>query len=89
MNRRASRPTAKRAPGRRYPDLATYITETGDTQEQIADAVGATQAHVSRIVSGDAVPRPRLAARLAEYAHVPLDSFTRTYLAKQSRAAAN
>lgn len=73
-------------PRRRYPDLATYIAESGDTQEHIAAQVGASQAHVSRIASGEIVPRPLLAARLAEYARIPLDSFTRAYLAKQDVA---
>jgi transcriptional regulator with XRE-family HTH domain len=66
-----------------FPDLATYIAETGDTQANIAAQVGASQAHVSRIAHGAIVPRPRLAARIAAHAHIPLDSFTRVYLAKQ------
>jgi transcriptional regulator with XRE-family HTH domain len=65
-----------------YPDLATYIKESGDTQAAIAKAVQAKQAHISRIASGELVPRPALAARLASYAHIPLDSFIRVYLAK-------
>jgi transcriptional regulator with XRE-family HTH domain len=73
--------------GRRYPDLATYIAESGDTQQHIAARVGASQAHVSRIAAGEIVPRPFLAARLAEYAKVPLDSFTRVYLANRHAAA--
>ena len=69
-----------------YPDLATYIAETGDTQANIAARVGASQAHVSRIAHGEIVPRPLLAARLAAHARIPLDSFTRVYLAKQGAA---
>lgn len=72
---------------RRYPDLATYIAKSGDTQQHIATRVGASQAHVSRIAAGEIVPRPVLAARLAEYARVPLDSFTRVYLANRHAAA--
>jgi len=66
----------------RFPNLATYIAETGDTQEHIAARVGSTQAHISRIANGDAIPRPLLAARLASYCRIPLDSFTRVQLAK-------
>lgn len=69
-------------PRDRFPDLATYIAETGDTQEHIAARVGTTQAHISRIAHGDAVPRSLLAARLATYCRIPLDSFTRVQLAK-------
>lgn len=72
----------------RFPDLATYLKETGDTQDHLAREVGTTQAYISRIASGDAVPRPRLAARLALYARVPLDSFTRVHLAKHAARVA-
>lgn len=65
-----------------YPDLATYIAESGDTQEGVAEAVKASQAQVSRIAAGELVPRPALAMRLATYARIPLDSFIRVYLAK-------
>jgi transcriptional regulator with XRE-family HTH domain len=80
---------ARRRPTDRptYPDLKTYIEQSGDTQAHIARRCGASQAHVSRIANGDLVPRPLLAARLAAYARVPLDSFTRTYLARQGGTA--
>lgn len=71
---------------RSYPDLATFIAETGTTQAYVARRVGTTQAHISRIASGEAVPRTLLAARLAAFARIPLDSFTRVYLAKHARA---
>jgi transcriptional regulator with XRE-family HTH domain len=78
--------TAKPAKRKRrtFPDLATYIAETGATQAYIARRVGTTQAHISRIVNGDAVPRTLLAARLATFARIPLDSFTRVYLSKHA-----
>jgi len=72
-----------------YPDLATYLLESGDTQARLAVAVGANQAHISRIAAGDAVPRPALAIRIAKYARIPLDSFTRVYLAKHPTLAAS
>ncbi len=67
-----------------YPDLATYIAESGDTQAAIAQAVQAKQSHISRIASGELMPRPALAKRLADYARIPLDSFIRVYLAKHA-----
>jgi transcriptional regulator with XRE-family HTH domain len=66
-----------------FPDLATYCAKTGDTQIHIAAQVGTTQAHISRIVHGEVVPRAGLAARLARYARIPIDSFARAYLARQ------
>lgn len=74
------RPKPRQKP-RQYRDLASYIERTGDTQQRIAAAVGSTQAHISRIAAGDIVPRPALAQRIATYARIPLDSFTRVHLA--------
>ena len=76
--------TTSRRPATRYRDLGAYIAATRDTQANIAARVGTTQAHISRIVNGDAIPRSLLAARIASYARIPLDSFTRVYLAKQA-----
>jgi len=73
---------------REYPDLATYIAKTGDTQARIAATVRISQAHLSRIVTGAQMPRPEIAERLANYANVPLDSFTRVYLKRRAREAA-
>lgn len=67
---------------RTYSTLAEYIAESGETQASIARRVGSTQAYISRIARGDAVPRAFLAARLADYARIPMDSFQRVYLAK-------
>jgi transcriptional regulator with XRE-family HTH domain len=67
-----------------YPDLASYLEGSGDTQANVARRVGVSQAHISRIVHGDAVPRALLAARLAQYARIPLDSFTKVHLAKRT-----
>ena len=78
---------ARRRPPIRYPDLATYIAETGDPQVNIAIHVQTSQANISRIASGEMVPRPRLALRLATYARIPLDSFVRVHLAKHAKGA--
>lgn len=72
---------------RRYPDLATFLEKTGTRQEDFAAAVQSTQAHISRIASGEVVPRPELAERIANRAHIPLDSFTRQHLLWRKRQA--
>ena len=71
---------------RQYPDLATYLAESGDTQAGVAAACQTSQATISRVVSGEMVPRPALASRIARHCGVPLDSFARTYLARQRSA---
>ena len=70
-----------------FPDLATYIRQTGDTQEHIAHEIAISQAHLSRIVAGRVVPRPRIALALATYAKIPLESFTLQYLQHQDEVA--
>ena len=69
-----------------YPDLATYLAEAGVTQAEVAQAVGTTQATISRIATGDMMPRPQLATRLARYCRIPLDSFARMYMAARRSA---
>jgi transcriptional regulator with XRE-family HTH domain len=59
----------------RYPDLATYLAKTGDTQANIARQLGVSQAQISRILAG-AIPRLSLRIRLAAYAQIPIESFT-------------
>lgn len=81
------RPRRRRV--RRYPDLATYIDKTGDTQAAIALAVGTSQAHVSRIAAGRTMPQPELAQKLAAYAGIPLDSFIKARLKARRAARAN
>jgi transcriptional regulator with XRE-family HTH domain len=73
MKRR--RPTARNSHPK-YPNLRAYMKMTGDTQDAIADALGISQAHISRILAGKTVPRAALAVRLAAYADIPVDSFT-------------
>ena len=65
----------------RYVDLAHYLATSGRTQADLADAVGTTQGHVSRIARGHLVPRPELAQAIARRARIPLDSFVRVHLA--------
>jgi transcriptional regulator with XRE-family HTH domain len=67
--RPAERPRAK------YPDLATYIAKTHDSQANIARQMGVSQAQISRILTG-AIPRLSLRIRLSAYAQIPIESFT-------------
>lgn len=66
---------------KRYPDLATFLERTGVRQEDFADVVDTTQATISRVASGEMMPRPELAERIANKAHIPLDSFIKRHLA--------
>ena len=68
-----------------YPTLEAYFLYSGDSQANASRLTDTTQAQMSRFKDGIAIPRPALAARLAEYANIPLDSFQRVYLAKQMR----
>lgn len=77
---RAARGSSTRRRRRRYPDLATYLEKSGDTQVVVAQAVGTSQAHVSRIAAGRTMPQPELAQKLARYAGIPLDSFIKARL---------
>lgn len=81
-------PRIRRSLRRHYPDLAAYLAESGDSQAGIAEACQTSQATISRIATGDMVPRPILASRIARYCGIPLDSFTRTYLARRTRRSA-
>jgi transcriptional regulator with XRE-family HTH domain len=82
-----ARSPRRRLPPIRYATLDAYLTNTGESQASVAAAVGTSQAHISRIRHGLIVPRPKLAARLAAYAHIPLDSFTRVHLARTEEVA--
>ena len=75
-------PTPRRRPRGPFASLAEYLDVTGATQEEVARAVGTTQAQISRIAAADLVPRPALAMRLHKHCHIPLDSFTRAYVRK-------
>jgi len=57
-----------------YPDLQTYLRETGTTQAAFAEKVGASQSVVSRIVNRQIVPDVGLALRISREARIPLES---------------
>jgi transcriptional regulator with XRE-family HTH domain len=75
VKRKAS--VSRRPPVRRpkYPDLATYMAATGDTQANLARQFHVSQAQISRILAG-AIPRLELRIALARYANIPIESFT-------------
>lgn len=60
----------------RVTTFAAAIREAGLTQTDAAEEFGISQAHVSRIVRGEVIPGPELAFRLAQWAGIPVDSFT-------------
>jgi transcriptional regulator with XRE-family HTH domain len=75
----------RRRPGP-YPDLATYIRESGDTQVNMAQQLGVSQAQISRLINGENIPRAELLEKIVRYADIPRDSFTRVYLARKRSA---
>jgi transcriptional regulator with XRE-family HTH domain len=77
------RPRLTRETRPSYPNLRAYLDYSSDTQADVARQVGTSQAQISRFTKGDGVPRPALAAKIAEYCNIPLDSFQRVYLARQ------
>jgi transcriptional regulator with XRE-family HTH domain len=81
--------TPRRPPPRRtrYQNLADYFARSGDTQVNLARRFDTSQAHVSRITSGLAVPRPDLALRIAQHCDIPIGSFALAYCARRGTAA--
>lgn len=65
---------------RRYPNLAVYLMQTGDTMLDLAEAVGVTQPQISRIVRGLSIPRPALARKLSDHCGIPVESFFHGYV---------
>jgi transcriptional regulator with XRE-family HTH domain len=59
---------------KRYPSLAAYLTATGQTQAQFAKRFGLTQGMVSRYVSGQVLPRPKMALRISAATGVTIES---------------
>ena len=62
---------------RTFPDLITYLNETGVTQEYLASRLGITQSYMSKIVRNLQQPELKLALKIAKIAHVPLESLLR------------
>jgi transcriptional regulator with XRE-family HTH domain len=62
---------------RTYGSLAEYLTDTGQTQEALADALGISQPAISAYVAGRTMPRPALALRLSKHTGVPVEALMR------------
>jgi transcriptional regulator with XRE-family HTH domain len=79
-------------PFRIYPDLLTFLRYSGKTQMEVADAVGVSQAALSRyLLNGTSRTAHRdmrlsIALKLAEFCHIPVESLaTMPPLEKPSR----
>lgn len=59
---------------RTYPDLATFLTETGMSQTELAQELGISQSYLSRIKTGEIEAPLWLALRIARRTRVPLES---------------
>lgn len=70
----------RRVPGAQHADLDAYFRATGDTGIRAALATGTTQCHIWRVRYGHCIPRPALAKRIAQYAGIPIESFTLRWL---------
>jgi len=70
-----------------YPDLATYLRESGEKQADLARRLRITQAAISRYARGERLPRPALGFKIAAVCRLPTDSFARAYVANRRRAS--
>ena len=59
---------------RTYPDLATYFSQSGETQAQFALRVKRSQSWVSRVRNGETEPNLADALLICKEAGVPLES---------------
>jgi transcriptional regulator with XRE-family HTH domain len=66
---------ARRKRRHAFDSLADYIARSGDTQERLAERLGISQAHISRLVKGEHLPRVSLAIKIARHTGIPLESF--------------
>lgn len=74
------------ARARRYPDLATYLAESGETQLALARRIGMSQGYLSHVAAGHFVPRAERQMLIAAACRIPMSSFTRTYLLRRGAA---
>jgi DNA-binding XRE family transcriptional regulator len=66
-----------------YPDLRTFLRETGRTQMRFAEELGVAQSTVSEWINGVYSPSLAMAAKILELAPIPLESL----IPKRSRAS--
>lgn len=59
---------------RRSGKLSDFLRDTKLTQGQLAERVGITQAHMSRVVHGGRIPSLALAVRLSRATGLPVES---------------
>jgi len=69
-----------------YPDLATYLAESGETQVALSRRIGIPQAALSKIAAGRIFPGPDVQWAIHEACRVPWSSFALVYLLKRGLA---
>ena len=57
-----------------YPDLETFFEQTATLQEDFAERIGISASYMSRIKNKLAQPPLDLALKIANEAHIPLES---------------
>lgn len=70
----------KRRPRRTYPDLATYFSESGDTQQAFAARLRKSQSYISKVINGVQEPSLTDSLIIAKEAGIPLESLTKRSL---------
>lgn len=59
---------------RTYPNLTSYLKDTGKTQVQLAEDLGKSQAFISKLLRGLTQPSLDEALRIASIVGVPVES---------------
>lgn len=59
---------------RTYPDLISYLADTGQTQAELATRLQRSQAFVSKLVNGLTQPSLAEALRIARICRIPVES---------------
>lgn len=62
---------------RTYPNLETFLKDTGLTQTELAEDLGISQSYLSRIKTGEVEAPLWLALRIARRTRVPLESLVK------------
>lgn len=57
-----------------FKDLASYLAQSGETQQAFAARLGLSQGYISQIRQGKRVPSLGIAQRIAEAARIPIES---------------
>jgi len=59
---------------RTYPNLTSYLEDTGQTQAELAERLQRSQAFISKLVNGLQQPSLDEALRIARVCRVPVES---------------